>query len=269
DHLRGRDIYGCWGNYSTRWFALDVDYHGGDINYFLDVLRAISDLPDFFPQVRWFFILNRADISGLHLVGLLPKPRLLEDIMGDVQKVLAFLEDESLGHLLQYKPEKVKNEDFRPLTGLEIYPAANHNFRLPYAADRITVTDEWLNLPGEVNLKPNLGRFMAYVKDRNRQAVPFSQVFDFIKANVRPKPAKQVKTETKKTTRTGGGSGMGKIQPLKGRHLDFLTGVVMGTEAMPDDTIGCWAAPALRHLILVDGLDPDEALAKIEEFYEL
>ena len=30
-----------------------------------------------------------------------------------------------------------------------------------------------------------------------------------------------------------------------------------------------WATPALRHLILVDGLDPDEALAKIEEFYEM
>jgi hypothetical protein len=66
----------------------------------------------------------------------------------------------------------------------------------------------------------------------------------------------------------GGGSGMGKIQPLKGRHLDFLTGVVRGTEAMPDDTIGSWAAPALRHLMLVDGLDSDEALAKIEEFYD-
>jgi hypothetical protein len=85
-----------------------------------------------------------------------------------VQKVLAFLEDENLVHLLQYKREKVNNEDFHPLTGLEIYPAANHNFRLPYAADRITVTDEWLNLPDDVNLKANLVRFMAYVKDKDR-----------------------------------------------------------------------------------------------------
>ena len=38
---------------------------------------------------------------------------------------------------------------------------------------------------------------------------------------------------------------------------------------MPNDTIGCWAAPALRHLMLVDGLDADEALDKIEEFYEM
>src|SRR5262249_33266524 len=63
------------------------------------------------------------------------------------------------------------------------------------------------------------------------------------------------------------GGGMGKIEPLKGRHLKFLTGVVLGTEKMPDDTIGCWGAPALRHLMLVDGLDADAALAKIEEFY--
>jgi len=268
EHLRGKEIYGCWGNYSTRWFAIDVDYHGGLISYFLDVLQVISELPDFFPDVRWFYVLNRNAISGVHLVGLLPKPWLLEAIKADVQNVLAFLEDEHLGTLLKYKAEKVKDNQFHPVAGLELYPAANHNFRLPYAADRITVTDEWLNLPGQVNLKPTLVRFMGYVKDKIRQAVPFSQVFDFIKANIRPKPSKQVKTGSKKTTRTGGGSGMGKIEPLRGRHLAFLTGVVQGTEAMPDDTIGCWAAPALRHLILVDGLDPDEALAKIEEFYE-
>jgi hypothetical protein len=62
---------------------------------------------------------------------------------------------------------------------------------------------------------------------------------------------------------------MGQVGPLRGRHLRFLTGVVLGTEAMPDDTIGCWAAPALRHLMLVDGLGADEALAKVEEFYGL
>jgi hypothetical protein len=44
---------------------------------------AINDLPDFFPQVWWLYVLI---ISGLHLVGLLPKPRLLEAIKGDVQQ---------------------------------------------------------------------------------------------------------------------------------------------------------------------------------------
>jgi hypothetical protein len=84
DHLRGRGIYGCWDDFSTRWFAIDVDYHGNDIGYFLDVLRAINDLRDFSPQVRWLYVLNRAFISGLHLVGLLPKPRLLDDIRAAV-----------------------------------------------------------------------------------------------------------------------------------------------------------------------------------------
>jgi hypothetical protein len=78
DHLRGRDIYGCWGDFSTRWFAIDVDYHGGgDISYFLDVLRAINDLRDFFPQVRWLYVLNRAifeplpgEVPSLYEMGL-------------------------------------------------------------------------------------------------------------------------------------------------------------------------------------------------------
>jgi hypothetical protein len=114
-HLRGSDTYGCWGNEWSKWIAL---------------LKVISELPDFFPEVRWFYVLNRNAISGLHLVGLLPKPWLLEDVKADVRK---------------------------------------------------------------------------------------------------------------KTTCTGGGNGMGTIQPLKGRHLEFITGVVLGTEPMPDDTIGSWS----------------------------
>jgi hypothetical protein len=250
EHLWGKEIYGCWGDLWTNWFAIDVDYHGGDPEPFLAVLEILKELPDFFPWVRWVYILNRNGISGLHIVGLLPAPRLLEDVRRDVQKVLAYLGDE-------------KGVD---LANLEIYPATNHNFRLPYAADRITVTDEWLNQPGDVDLKPNLVRFMAYVRDQDRQAVPLDEVIAYIGANVQWKPAKRKKSQGTRKHR-GGGNGMGKIEPLKGRHLTFLTGVVLGTEAMPDNTVGCWAAPALRHLMLVDGLEADEAMAKIEEFY--
>jgi hypothetical protein len=61
---------------------------------------------------------------------------------------------------------------------------------------------------------------------------------------------------------------MGQVEPLQGRHLDFLTGVVLGTESMPADTIGCWAAPALRHLMLVDGLSSGDARRRLEEYYQ-
>jgi hypothetical protein len=248
-HLRGKEIFGCWGDLWTNWFAIDVDYHGGDPERFLAVLQILKELPDFLPAVRWVYFLNRTGISGLHIVGLLPAPRLLEDVRRDVRKVLVYLGDE-------------QGVD---LSNLEVYPATNHNFRLPYASDRITVTDQWLNKPGEVDLKPNLVKFMAYVRDKDRQAVPLAEVIEYVKANIQVKLPKQ--SRGKRKTRTGGGNGMGKIEPLKGRHVKFLTGVVLGTETMPEDTIGCWAAPALRHLMLVDGLDSDEALAKIEEFY--
>jgi hypothetical protein len=227
-----------------------VDYHGGDPGLFLAVLEILKELADFFPGVRWVYFINRTGISGLHLVGLLPAPRLLEDVRKDVQRVLVYLGDE-------------QGVD---LASLEIYPATNHNFRLPYAADRITVTDQWLNLPGEVELKPNLVKFMAYVQNKGRQAVPLAEVIEYVKANVQQKPPKK-KHRHGNTKRKSDGRGMGKIEPLKGRRLQFLTGVVLGTEAMPDDTIGCWAAPALRHLMLVDGLGAEEALAKVEEFY--
>src|SRR5215468_6271496 len=76
---------------NQNWFALDVDYHGGDPSVFLTTLEIIKELPDFFLDVRWIYFLNRNELSGLHLVGLLPAPRLLEDIRRDVQKVLIYL----------------------------------------------------------------------------------------------------------------------------------------------------------------------------------
>src|SRR5262249_27605816 len=155
-HLRGKESYGCWGNQFTNWFALDIDYHGGDPNLFLKILHILQDLPDFFPDVRWVFVLNRQSITGIHLIGLLPEPRLLEHIHRDVRKVLALLEDEHLLELLPYKPEKTAPQDYHPLATIEVYPATNHAFRLPYAWDRITITDEWLNRSNEVNLKHNL-----------------------------------------------------------------------------------------------------------------
>jgi hypothetical protein len=42
-HLRGKDIYGCWGNELTNWFALDVDYHGGDPGLFLSLLAILKE----------------------------------------------------------------------------------------------------------------------------------------------------------------------------------------------------------------------------------
>jgi hypothetical protein len=107
---------------------------------------------------------------------------------------------------------------------------------------------------------------MAYVRDKSRQAVPLDDVIEYIQAHIHWKPAKQQRSRRAKK-RKGGGNGMGRIEPLKGRHLRFITGVVLGTETMPDDTIGCWAAPALRHLMLVDGLTAEEAMTKMEEFY--
>lgn len=268
DHVRGSDILGCWGDQYTNWFALDADYHGGDPGLFLDILPILDEFMGFFPKVRWFYGLNRNGITGLHVFGLLPKPRLLEEIRQDVKKVLAYLEEENFARLSKYKAAILPEEQFHPIAKIEIYPTTNHNFRLPYARDRITITDEWLNLPGQVDLKQNVVKFMDYVCDKDRQAVPMAEVIEAIKASIKWKLPKQARG-TKSTTRprTGGGNGMGKIQPLKGRHLEFITGVVLGTESMPADTIGCWTAPALRHLMMVDGLDAEEALSKVEEFY--
>ena len=173
-HLRGRDMYACWGGEFSRWFLLDVDFHDRDPAYFLAVLKALEDLPGFFPEARWFYSCNRQGLRGLHIIGVLPRARRLEDIKADVRRVLAYLEDENLNTLRQFKRPDLPDDEFKPLTGLEIYPAPNHAARLPYARDRITITDQWLNLPGQEDLKANLVRFMEYLRNAERLPVPFA-----------------------------------------------------------------------------------------------
>src|SRR5262249_8682505 len=134
-HLRGREVYACWGDEYTRWFLLDVDFHDQDPAYFLAVLEALHDLPGFFPEVRCFYSMTRKGLRGVHLVGVLPLACRLEDIKAELRRVPVYLEDENLNTLRRFKDPKLADDEFHPLTGLEIYPAPNHAVRLPYARD--------------------------------------------------------------------------------------------------------------------------------------
>ena len=43
-----------------------------DGRYFLGVLEALQDLPAFFPDWRWAYSIRRDDLTGAHVIGLLP-----------------------------------------------------------------------------------------------------------------------------------------------------------------------------------------------------
>jgi hypothetical protein len=81
--------------------------------------------------------------------------------------------------------------------------------------------------------------FRDYVLDKQRQAIPLAQVLGYARRHVRPKT--QVLLDgappRKRPSYRHGGNGMGEVRPLKGRHLRFITGVVTGSEAMPDDRL--------------------------------
>ena len=122
EHLRGRTTYAAWGNELTNWFELDVDHHGGDGRYFLGVLEALQDLPAFFPDWRWAYSIRRDDLTGVHVIGLLPDLSRMDVIRADLLRTLAYLEEEALERLRPFKNPKVPDDQFAPLTGLEISP---------------------------------------------------------------------------------------------------------------------------------------------------
>ena len=63
-HLRGKDIYGCWGDEWMNWFGLDLDYHGGDPALFLSVLGILTELPDCFRRCGGFTFSTEPESAG-------------------------------------------------------------------------------------------------------------------------------------------------------------------------------------------------------------
>jgi hypothetical protein len=112
--------------------------------------------------------------------------------LDDVRKTLAYLEDENLRWLRQYKPANVEGRAVPPARQPGTLPRHEPQLPPPYASDRITVTDEWLNLPGQVDLKGNLVRFMDTFGTRTAQAIALCRSSPTSSRTCAYKPPKQM-----------------------------------------------------------------------------
>ena len=56
---------------------------------------------------------NRNGIRGLHIIGVLPHARRLDDIKAELRQVLAYLEDENFNTLRQFKRPDLPDDQFR------------------------------------------------------------------------------------------------------------------------------------------------------------
>src|SRR5262249_61431846 len=108
--------------------------------------EALRRLPDHCPGVRCLYDTDRGEVRRLHLVGLLPGSRPLQELRPLVQEALAAIEQDTGA----------------PLRGVEVYPDPDKPVRLPFG-DCLTVTDEGLNRDGEVDLQAHVVRLLAFV----------------------------------------------------------------------------------------------------------
>src|SRR5262249_59754722 len=102
--------------------------------------EALRRLPDHCPGVRCLYDTDRGEVGRLHLVGLLPGSRPLNELRPLVQEALAAIEQDTAA----------------PLRGVEIYPDPDKPVRLPFG-DCLTVTDEWLHKDRDADPQTNVG----------------------------------------------------------------------------------------------------------------
>jgi hypothetical protein len=71
----------------------------------------------FFPDWRWAYSIRRDDLTGVHVIGLLPNLSRMDVIKAELHKTLAYLEEEALERLRPFKNPKIPDDQFAPLTG--------------------------------------------------------------------------------------------------------------------------------------------------------
>src|SRR5262249_14494541 len=78
----------------------------------------------------------------------------------------------------------IEQDTGAPLGTVATYPDHDRPVRLPFG-DCLTITDQWLNKGGEVDLKANVVRLMDFVRDKGRRGVALAEVIGYIKDRLR------------------------------------------------------------------------------------
>lgn len=157
----------------TRFEAIDLDFHWGDIGVYIDQLRVLLTE---FQGDGWHVQVREHEARGIHLLHVIP-----ESLLGTVQDRLRA----RLKRLDDHHPDLVKRafaNNMKPLGDVEIYPDLSNGFRLPLAKGRTMLLDKPLalieNRPGHP--VQDVAGYMKWIGDKDRTHMSVDEIIDYV-----------------------------------------------------------------------------------------
>lgn len=206
-HINQRTILGVKAGPTTRFLALDHDFHGRDRDVYLDQAEVLLD---HFHGDGWHYQVAEQDIDGMHYFRIFESPRELRAVRWMLRQQLRQL-DADYPDLAA----RAKAADMKTLRQLEIYPSQNTGFRLPLCRGRQMLLDR--PLPPVVHHKrqvQDVERYIGWLQDPQRQYMAKESIQALLwheLASAQPKKASPSISSVAKQPGTEDGNGLGKL----------------------------------------------------------
>lgn len=234
NHLKGRDRYGVRGGKWTRFLAVDLDLHNGDLAVFLDQLRVLQG--EFHGKDAWHYQVADKNAGGVHFIQCFREKHLLKETIAELRRRLQELD--------QRHPDlaaRARAAGMKTLGEMEIFPSEKNGFRLPLCSGRTMLLDRPLPLV----FNKRMGRevqdvvgYVAWLSRDNKGYMPAEEVFRYVKERLAaPKPKVQRETErpTAQKAKIGASTGgMADLGPMKGQFRQKLVEFWTGANTPPD-----------------------------------
>ena len=158
---------------TTKFLTLDLDYHLRDREVFLEQARVLLE---HFHGDTWHYQVSKEDVSGMHFFKVFPKPRNLNEAVGEIEQTLQQLDDQN-----PELRERAKKAGMKSLAEMEIYPAAEQGIRLPLARGRWMILDGYVGTTTVKNRKvADIERYVAWLNDPNRKHMPVEDILQYL-----------------------------------------------------------------------------------------
>jgi hypothetical protein len=250
-HIEGKENYGVRAGDLTNCIVADMDLHKGNKQVFIRQLEAV--MAYFHGKLRVHYSISK---GGVHVIIMFNDPLPIETARAWLRKQLEAIDTEELKQFaLQH--------NMRPISQMEIKPSRKDGWRLPFAAGRVTYTDQ----PLVGNDKKTFEKYIGWL--HKPTYAPMEPIFNFIcdhveETNDEDKPKKKVSVAKKKPVPQTDVV-FGSLGKQKGCYratlVDFWTG-----KTTPADTLN--TAIVLTARMLPYYSSEDEAIDYLEELVD-
>jgi hypothetical protein len=248
-HILGKEIYGVRAGDLTSHVTIDADLHKGNKEVFVRQLAAI--LVHFHGRCRVHYSVSE---SGVHIIIMFDDPIPTEKATDWLRKELEAIDTEELDQL-------ALGHNMKPISQMETKPNPKSGCRLPFAAGRVTYTDQ----PLVGNDWKTFGKYMSWL--RKPTYGPMADALAFIAGHLKEQEQapskKKVSAGKKKAAATD--IVLGSLGKQKGRYrttlVDFWTGKVT-----PADTLN--TAIVLTARMLPHYCSEEQAIDYVEELID-